>query len=158
MLAKTDFDLLSLLEQLIIPDWGDLIGLLPLALVFGLIGPVLSLLALAWVHHRLTRRRGKVRIMDLEPVPASTDASGEILVGPNVPFCPRHALIYPPQATECHLDHEELMVRCPVDETLRIARQQVCRACGTKYVLGASQSPVTVRRTGRPPQGGAAVA
>ena len=158
MFAKTEIDLLSLLEQLIIPDWGDLVGLLPLALMFGLIGPILSLLALAWLHHRVTRRKGRVRIADPEPVAAERDASGEVLVSPNVPFCPRHGLIYPPHATECAVDREELMVRCPVDETLRSARQQVCRACGTKYVLGASQSPVTVRRIGRPPEGGAAIA
>ena len=37
---------LNLLQQVIIPDWGSLIGLLPLALLALLLGPVLTLLAL----------------------------------------------------------------------------------------------------------------
>ena len=160
MLAATDLwgNLLRLLQQLIIPDWNDLIALLPLALVFGLLGPVLTLLMLAWLHHRVTRRKGRVRIAELEPVPALRDENGEPLVGPNTPYCPRHSLIYPPHATTCDVDHEELTVRCPIDDTLRTATEQTCRACGTKYVLGASLAPVTVRPTGRPPEGGAAIA
>ena len=160
MLAATDLwgDFLRLMEQLIIPDWGNLVGLLPLLLIAGVLGPILTLLMLGWVVHWFRRRRGRVRIADVEPFEAPRDASGEVLVGPNTPFCARHGLIHPPQATTCVVDHEELTVRCPVDDTLRPATQQVCRACGTRYVLGATQSPITVRRTGRPPEGGAAVA
>ena len=160
VLAKTDLvgDFLRLLQQLLIPEWNDLVALLPLALVFGVVAPVLTLLMIAWLHHRLTRRKGKVRIAELEPVAALRDVNGDVIVGANTPFCPRHALIYPPHATTCDVDREELVVRCPVDDTLRTASQQTCRACGTKYVLGATQSAITVRRTGRPPEGGAAIA
>jgi len=49
-------------------------------------------------------------------------------------------------------------VRCPIDQTTRPASQELCRVCGTRYVLGASRTGLTVRRSGRPPEGGAAVA
>jgi hypothetical protein len=39
-----------------------------------------------------------------------------------------------------------------------VAGQQLCRTCGTRYQLGASMAPLVVRRRGRPPEGGAAVA
>ncbi len=150
--------ILDTLERLIVPNWSDWIALLPLLLLIGVLGPILSLLALAWLHHSLTRRRFRVRYTEPEPVAGLLDEDGTLIVGPNTPYCARHALIYPPTVTTCDVDHEELTVRCPVDETPRTARQQVCRTCGTRYVLGASQSALTVRRTGRPPQGGAAVA
>jgi hypothetical protein len=51
-----------------------------------------------------------------------------------------------------------LYVRCPVDDMTRVASQDLCRVCGTRYQLGAALSPVVVQRSGRPPEGGAAVA
>ena len=149
---------LAFLEKVIIPDWGALVALAPLFGVLGLLGPVFTLLALAWLHHRVTRRAGRVRIADPDPMPAQLDEDGEPIVPANVPFCVRDALLYPATATTCERCGDELKVRCPVDGTTRTAGQQLCRACGTKYVLGASSTPVTIRRSGRPPAGGAAAA
>ena len=158
--VTTDFGtrLLELLEALLIPDWGDLITFLPLLLVFGLIGPVLTLLFLYWAYVRLTSRRGRVRIDDPQPEPASRTADGAPIYPPNVPYCPTHELVYPAAATNCDVDREELLVRCPVDDMTRVAGQQVCRVCGTRYELGASLPPAVVTNHGRPPEGGAAVA
>ncbi len=150
--------ILQTLERFIVPDWSDWIGLLPLLLVLTVIGPILSLLMLGWLHHFITKRRYRVRYVDPEPVNGTFDENGTLMVGPNIPFCARHGLIYPPTATICDVDKEELAVKCPVDDAPRTARQQTCGACGTRYVLGATPSAVTVRGSGRPPAGGAAVA
>ena len=150
--------ILQFLEKIIVPDWSALVALAPLFGVLLLLGPVLSLLALAWLHHRLTRRAGRVRIADAEPQRAAVDEHGDLVVAANTPFCPRDRLIYPASATTCDACGDELTVRCPIDSTTRTASQQLCRACGTKYVLGAANSALTVRRRGRPPKGGAAVA
>jgi hypothetical protein len=85
-------------------------------------------------------------------------ADGSYVYPANAPYCPTHHLVYPPQLRECAIDGEELLVRCPVDESVRVASQQLCRTCGTRYELGASLAPLVVRGRGRPPAGGAAVA
>ena len=149
---------LETLETFIVPDWSAVIAMLPIFVVLGVVGPGLTLLALLWMHWRFTRQNGRVRIVEPTPVIAERNDAGELLVGPNVPFCNEHGLIYPVTARTCEVDGRELSVRCPVDGTNRGARQQICRACGTRYVLGASSSPALVRRTGSPPPGGAAVA
>ena len=89
---------------------------------------------------------------------AQRDEDGRAIFPPNVPFCAQHELIYPASARSCDVDGGELLVRCPIDDNTRVASQQLCRVCGTRYQLGASVAPVTVRRRGHPPEGGAAIA
>jgi hypothetical protein len=149
---------LQWLQTIIIPDWGGLIALLPVLIIIGVVGPGLTLLAAYWVYVLATNRRGKVRVDDPSPMEAAQLPDGSYDYPPNVPYCPTHHLIYPATAKECPIDSEELQVRCPVDGSLRVASQQVCRTCGTRYQLGAALAPLVVTRRGTPPAGGAAVA
>ncbi|HUG47840.1 MAG TPA: hypothetical protein VMP67_05450 [Candidatus Limnocylindria bacterium] len=149
---------LELLEGLLIPDWGDLIAFVPLLLILGVVGPGLTLLVVYWLYVKLRAPRGRVRTDELQPTAAQHGADGTPVYPPNVPYCPTHELIYPANARECEIDGEELLVQCPVDSMTRVASQQLCRACGTRYQLGASLAPVVVKRHGRPPDGGAAIA
>ena len=150
---------LNLLQKIIVPDWSDWVAALPILVVLGILGPILTLLFFVWLHYVLfVRRRGRVRLDDPEPVMAERDESGFFVIPPNTPFCAREGLLYPPNARRCTSCRDELLVRCPVDSTTRVATQDLCRACGTKYVLGAAATALAVRRTGGPPEGGAAVA
>ena len=149
---------LNWLQTILVPDWNGLIELLPVLLILGVLGPGLSLLALYWMYVRMTSRRGKVKIDDPLPQLAPRASDGTPAYPANVPYCATHELVYPATYSECEIDREELMVRCPVDETVRVAGQQLCRTCGTRYQLGASLAPIVVRRQGRPPDGGAAIA
>ena len=149
---------LDWLSTILIPDWNGLIGLLPILLIIGVVGPGLTVLALYWTYELAKRRRGKVRTAEPVPVAAELAADGSYIYPVNAPYCPTHRLVYPPQMRECQIDGEELLVRCPVDESVRVASQQLCRTCGTRYELGASLAPLVVSRRGRPPAGGAAVA
>ena len=149
---------LEWLQTILIPDWNGLIQLLPILLILGVVGPGLTLLGLYWFYVVATSRRGKVRIDDVNPTPAERAADGTPAYPPNVPYCATHELLYPPTAKTCEIDGEELRVRCPVDDVVRVASQPICRSCGTRYELGASLAPIAVRRRGRPPAGGAAVA
>ena len=149
---------LQWLQTIIIPDWNGLIQLLPLLLIVGVVGPGLSLIALYWVFVQVTNRRGKVSVADPEPVVVAQLADGSYDYPANAPCCPTHHLVYPATARECPINSEELVVRCPIDSSVRVASQQLCRTCGTRYQLGAAISPVVVRRRGAPPAGGAAVA
>jgi len=149
---------LDLLQSIMVPDWNALISLLPFFVILGVIGPILSIMMLMQLWYLLHRRRGRVRRVEEEPVSAPLDADGTPAFPPNAPFCEEHAVIYPAGARSCEIDRAELSVRCPIDQTTRPASQELCRVCGTRYVLGASRTGLTVRRSGRPPEGGAAVA
>src|SRR5688500_7056625 len=108
--------------------------MLPLWVLVGVTGPLLSLIALAWVVHLVRRPRARVHAAAPEVVTAERDANGEPVIPPNVPYNPRLGLIYPPDRVQCEVDGSNLLVRCPVDGTVREASIQVCGACGTKYV------------------------
>lgn len=149
---------LQWLQTIIIPDWNGLIQLLPILIVLGVIGPALSLLVLYWIYVLATNRRGKVHTDDPGPMPATQLADGSYDYPANEPYCPTHHLIYPAALRACPIDSEELQVRCPVDGSIRVASQQLCRTCGTRFQLGAAVTPIVVSRRGAPPAGGAAVA
>ena len=149
---------LQWLSTIIIPDWNGVIGLLPILIILGVTGPGLSLLALYWLYVRAKSRRGKVRTDEPQPVAIAAEVDGSYNYPANAPYCQTHHVIYPPTYRECAIDREELLVRCPVDDSVRVAGQQLCRTCGTRYQLGASLAPIVVSRRGSPPAGGAAVA
>ena len=69
---------LKWLSTILIPDWNGLIGLLPLLLILGVVGPGLSLLALYWMYVRALERRGKVKIDEPEPTRSRRDADGTV--------------------------------------------------------------------------------
>jgi hypothetical protein len=150
--------ILDQLTKLLVPDWSGLILLLPFLLIVGVVGPILTLIALAWIWHWLTDRRARVTIADPGPQAAELDARGQPVYPPNVPYCGEHRLLFPPAAVRCTVDGADLSVRCPVDDTVRDAAIQTCTACGTRFVLGAASTSALVRRTVGPPPGGAAVA
>jgi hypothetical protein len=149
---------LQWLSTILIPDWNGLILLLPILLILGVVGPGLTFLVLYWIYNRALERRGKVKMADPEPVLVAAQADGTYLYPVNTPYCKSHHLLFPATERECTIDHETLLVRCPVDDTVRSADQQLCRTCGTRFQLGASLAPVVVSRRGTPPAGGAAVA
>ena len=149
---------LEWLASLLIPDWNGLIQLLPILVLLGVTGPGLTLLFLYWGYHFFIDRRGKVQIEELEPVAAEHGPDGLPIFPVNTPYCIEHELVFPATARNCSVDGAELTVRCPVDETVRVAGEELCRVCGTRFKLGASLAPVTVKRRHSPPEGGAAVA
>ena len=149
---------LDWLTTVLVPDWGELIALLPYVVAATIVGPLLTLLVLMWAWHLLTRRRGRVRRAEVQPEPALRLADGTVQFPPNVPYCEEHALIYPPRARLCEIDRADLMVACPVDGSVRAADIETCAACGTRFRLGASSSPIVVVSADGPPAGGAAIA
>jgi hypothetical protein len=149
---------LDQLSKALIPDWSGLIALLPFLLIVGVLGPIFSLLALAWGWHWLSARRARVKVAEPGPALAELDAGGQPVFPANVPYCGEHGLLFAASAVRCTVDGADLSVRCPVDNTVRDAAIQTCTACGTRFVLGAASTSALVRRTVGPPPGGAAVA
>jgi len=55
--------LIDFLEPILIPDWRALIDLLPLFLLIGVVGPLLSLLVLGWFLYVVGRPRSRIQCM-----------------------------------------------------------------------------------------------
>jgi hypothetical protein len=149
---------LEWLNTVLVPNWGELISLLPYVLVGTIVGPILTLILLMWGWHLLRRRRGRVRRAAVQAVPAPRDAAGVPLFPVNVPYCTEHGLIHPPRSRTCEVDRADLVVACPVDGTLRVAEVETCPACGTTFKLGAAAASLAVVTVDGPPAGGAAAA
>lgn len=149
---------LDWLATVLVPAWGELISLLPYVLIGTIAGPIVTIIILMWAWYLLRRKRGHVRRGRPEPVAAPRDAQGRASFPPNVPYCERHALVFPPRARTCSLNGDPLSVTCPIDGTVRSANIDTCSACGTTYKLGAGAPSSVVLAGDGPPEGGAAVA
>jgi hypothetical protein len=148
--------ILAFLAPLVIPDWGALVGLLPIFLVIGVLGPLLSLLALAWVVYAIRRPRARLAVLE-GPYPAPLDDAGEPVYPTGQPYCARDGLIYPFGQTTCDRCSDELVVSCPKCGIGRQARIRTCANCGLILQIDKSAQQRSLRPAG-PPPGGAAVA
>ena len=145
---------LDFLEMFVIPDWGGLVGLLPVFLVLGVIGPLLSLAVLFWLIYFLRKPRVPLA-SDPEPVAAPIGADGKPVIPRGEPFCYRDGLIYPANAKRCDVCGDDLSVRCPKCDVGRPASISTCGNCG----LVLKVRPQTqIIRPAQPPPGGAAAA
>ena len=68
--------ILDFTAPFVIPDWGALIGLLPLFLLALLLGPLLTLMALVWLIYCVRKPRAKLAIVE-GPRPAPLDEDGQ---------------------------------------------------------------------------------
>jgi len=146
--------LLQVVEKLVSPDWGGLIALLPILIVVFVMGPLLTLLGLAWLYYFLRKPRVHVKIEE-GPRAAQLDDAGSPVVAPGEPYCSLDALIYPPGVTRCERDDSPLSVICPMCGIGRDAAISTCGNCGLVLKV---ESRVRVMRAAGPPPGGAAIA
>jgi hypothetical protein len=147
-------DFLAFLSTIIIPDWTGLIALLPLFILIGIVGPILTIILLAWLGYGVTKPRTKVSYVEGVRT-APLNHLGEPIFPAGDPYCPLDGLIYPFGTTRCDRDKTPLSVRCPKCELVREASVQTCGNCG--LVLKVEPRALIVA-TDRPPPGGAAVA
>jgi hypothetical protein len=147
-------DLLGFVSKLVIPDWAGLIQLLPVFVLIGIVGPLLSLAVLAWLGFEVTKPRTRVRYDEGTKV-APRDHLGRPIVPAGEPYCPRDGLIYPAGTTRCDVDRTDLLVRCPKCEVVRSAGLTTCGNCGLALNLHPRAMIVS---TDGPPPGGAAIA
>ena len=153
-ISKLWSDLLGLMSTLVIPDWSGLIQLLPLLVLIGVVGPILTLIILGWLGYTVTKPRVKVKYEQGTKV-ASRDHLGRPIVPAGEPYCPRDGLIYPSGTTRCDVDKTNLLVQCPKCDVVRDAGITTCGNCG--LVLKIEPRTLLVASDG-PPPGGAALA
>jgi hypothetical protein len=145
--------LLDVTSKVVIPDWGSLIGLLPIFLVLGVLGPLITLLALFWFYYFVRKPRTRVTYEEgPRQAPLGPDGQPEFPVGE--PYCLAHALIYPSGQTRCPIDGELLSVVCPKCGLGRSADIDTCGNCG--LVLKIVPRARVLRPAGPPPGGAAA--
>ena len=150
----------SILETMalfVIPDWNAIIGLLPLLVFLGIVGPLLTLLPLGILIYQARKPRVKGVRFEEGPTVAHIGEDGRPIFAPGLPHCRRDALIYPSGTTRCEQCRDELAVICPMCGLGRPAALDACTNCG--LVLKVKPRAVVVRGSAAGPKpGGAAVA
>lgn len=147
--------ILQVLSIFVMPDWGFLIGLLPVIIVVSLVAPFLTFLALGMLIYRIRQPRVKIAFEE-GPRVAEIGPGGEPVFPVGLPYCRRDELIYPSGTLRCERDHDELAVICPMCGLGRSALIDTCSNCG--LVLKVKSRAIAVRTTAGPKPGGAAVA
>ncbi|MDF2733552.1 MAG: hypothetical protein K0S97_175 [Chloroflexota bacterium] len=149
--------LLEIMTQFVIPDWNAIIGLLPLLIFLGIVGPLLTLLPLGIVIYQLRKPRVKGVRFEEGPTVAAIGADGQPIFQPGLPHCRRDGLIYPSGTARCERCQDPLAVICPMCGLGRMAMVDTCTNCG--LVLKVKPRSVVVHRAASGPKpGGAAVA
>ena len=144
--------ILDITSLFVIPDWGALIGLLPVFLLIGVVGPIVTLLALAWFVYFVRAPRTRA-VTEPTAVRASL-VDGQPVYPEGEPYCPVDALVYPFGVTRCDECGRDLMVRCPKCSAGRPASIDACGNCG--LILRMAPRAHALRAVGPPPGGAAA--
>ena len=145
--------ILDITAVFVIPEWGAWIGLLPVLLLVGVVGPILSLLVLAWLRYGLLRPKAKATFADARRA-APIGPDGRPVYPAGEPYSLAEGTIYEPGATRS-LSGDTLVVACPKCHLVRSAATDTCGNCGLAFSL----KPVTRSlRPASPPSGGAAAA
>ena len=147
-------DFLGFVSKLVIPDWAGLIALLPVLVLIGVVGPLLTLGVLAWLGYGITKPRTKVTYQEGTKV-APRDHLGRLIAPAGEPYCPRDGLVYPTGTFRCDVDKTNLLLRCPKCEVVRDASISTCGNCGLAVSI---QPRAMIVSTDGPPPGGAAIA
>lgn len=146
--------LVDLSSTFVMPDWGALVGLLPIFIVLGVVGPIVTLLVLVWLLYVVRRPRASVAIEDgPQRAPIAEDGSVAFPVG--LPYCTADRLVHASGANRCRDCGADLAVICPLCGLGRSAGLDTCGNCG--LVLRIEPRARVLRRSG-PPPGGAALA
>jgi hypothetical protein len=144
---------IDFLQPILLPDWRALIDLLPVFLLIGVVGPLLSLLILGWFVYVVGKPRSRIPYVDPQPQPARiVDGIPDYPSGE--PYCALDQLVYPSGSTRCDICGRDLAVICPKCGTGRQAWIDTCGTCG--LVLRIDRTVPALRPAGPPPGGAAA--
>jgi hypothetical protein len=137
----------------VIPDWGQLIGLLPVFLIIGVVGPLLTIIILFWVRYWILKPRVSAGYADTRRLAAIGD-DGQPVFPAGEPYSLRERMIYESGATRSE-SGEELLVACPKCGLVRSAAIDTCGNCGLSFTI--TPPTRTIRPAAPPPGGRAAV-
>ena len=147
--------ILEITSIFVMPDWGFLIGMLPVLILLGAVMPFLTFLALGTVIYLVRKPRVNVAFEE-GPRVAEIGPGGVPVFPVGLPHCRRDAIIYPSGTTRCERCKEDLAVICPMCGLGRLAQIDTCTNCG--LVLKVKNRSVVVPVSAGPKPGGAAAA
>ena len=147
--------ILDITSMFVIPDWNNVISLLPVLIFLGVVGPLITFTILGILVYQARKPRVAVKIVE-GPEIAERDEDGAPIFPVGRAFCRRDRLVYPTIQDLCDTCREELAVICPMCSLGRPARIDTCPNCG--LVLNIRPSATVVRKAAGPKPGGAAVA
>ena len=147
--------ILEITSIFVLPDWGGLIGLLPIIVLFGLVAPFFTGLALVTAIYLIRKPRVKLVFED-GPRVAEIGPGGDPVFPVGLPHCRRDDLVYTSGTIRCERCHDELAVICPMCGLGRAALIDTCTNCG--LVLKVVPRAIAVPTTRGPRPGGAAAA
>lgn len=147
--------ILDVTSLFVLPDWGALIGLLPILILLGVVGPLVTFTMLGIIGYQIAKPRTSVKFVE-GPRVVEQDAAGRPVFPPGLPFCRRDNLVYASGMTRCDTCGDELAVTCPMCQLGRAAAIDTCSNCG--LVLKVKSRAVAVRSKAGPKPGGAAAA
>jgi hypothetical protein len=145
--------LLEASAAIVTPDWATLVDLIPVLLLIGVVGPMLTLLALLWLRYGARKPRTRVAFRDARR-PAAVDEAGNLVFPVGEPYSLAEGMIYEPGATRS-ASGEPLLVACPKCSLARPAEVDTCGNCWLSFTLKPTTRSV---RRATPPSGGAAAA
>jgi hypothetical protein len=145
--------ILDVTALFITPDWNAIIGMLPILILIGVVGPFITFTMLGSMIYLVKKPRTKVEFEE-GPRTADIGADGQPIFPPGLPFCRRHSLIYPSGVLRCEQDNDLLAVTCPMCGRGRDAEIDTCTNCG--LVLKVKSRAIAIRTTGPKPGGAAA--
>jgi hypothetical protein len=145
---------LDVIAKVVSPDWGSVIGLLPLLVLIGVIGPAITILALLWFYYFVSKPRTKVRFTE-GPRPARLASDGLPLFPVGEPYDPQTGLIYDAGTVENDAG-QLLSVTCPMCGIARFADVTTCTNCGLVLKVDRRVAVRTLQPAGPPPGGAAA--
>ncbi len=140
-------------SQFVIPDWGELIGLLPVFLIIGVVGPLLTIIILFWIRYWILKPRVSAGYADTRRLAAIGD-DGQPVFPAGEPYSLSERMIYESGATRSE-SGDELLVACPKCGLVRSAAIDTCGNCGLSFTI--TPPTRTIRPAAPPPGGRAAV-
>ena len=146
-------DILAFSETFIVPEWGELVGLLPVFVLLFVVGPLITILVLAWLRYGVLKPRVQVAFADPRRA-APRDADGDPVFPVGEPYSLAEGVVYEPGATRSATG-EVLLVACPKCSLVRPAADDTCGNCGLSFTLAPTTRSL---RPAGPPPGGAAAA
>ncbi len=147
--------ILDITSLFVLPDWGALIGLLPLFFFLGVVAPLVTFTLLGILVYQVRRPRTRIAIVE-GPQRAQIGADGQPVFTPGLPHCRRDALVFASGTTRCDSCRDDLAVICPMCGLGRTALIDACSGCG--LVLKVKPQAVIAHASSGPRPGGAAVA
>ena len=148
--------ILETMALFVIPDWNAIIGLLPILIFLGVVGPLITFLVLGILIYQVRKPRVKGVKFEEGPSVAQIGADGQPIFPPGLPHCRRDALIYESGTDRCERCHDELAVICPMCGLGRPAILDTCTNCG--LVLKVKPRAVVLRSSSAGPKPGGAAA